>query len=458
MLKSLFTLKIIVYFLLTTTLVFGQERQNNEALIVVNGNILDKNILNEINPKNIESVNVLKDNAAITVYGQIAKKGAILITTKNISKRELKKLYKKYSLGNLIKNESEVFKISGIVYDCEKLPIPGASIKNLNSNAVAQADFDGKFSIEVKINDVLEISFLEFKSQKVKIENEESLIINLKSDQKIILEKPVIYLYPTEKTEIDIKLDLKGELFTTFPKYDKNWDVIAEPSGQIFDKKTNRYYGSLFWDGTMDFPKEHYKYDDGFIVPKEKLTEFFIEKLEKIGLNNQETNEFIQYWLPILERNKYNFIHFLLNEECNEIATLKVNPKPETTIRIYMEFYGLENYTRINEQQLPKTERKGFTLVEWGGADFSGEMSEKDFFTINKLPEYITLSHKRKDPKDIQPLYIIDNKISSKKVFDKLQPSQIKKIETYNSEKGAALYGELGVNGVFEITTINPKK
>ena len=49
-----------------------------------------------------------------------------------------------------------------------------------------------------------------------------------------------------------------------------------------------------------------------------------------------------------------------------------------------MEFYGLENYTRINEQQLPKTERKGFTLVEWGGADFSGEMSEKDFFTINK--------------------------------------------------------------------------
>lgn len=147
-----------------------------------------------------------------------------------------------------------------------------------------------------------------------------------------------------------------------------------------------------------------------------------------------------------------------MNKECDEIATLKVNPKPETTIRIYMEFYGLENYTRINEQKLPKTERKGFTLVEWGGADFSGEMSEKDFFTINKLPEYITLSHKRKDPKDIQPLYVIDNKISSKKVFDKLYPFQIKKIETYSGEKGAALYGELGVNGVFEITTKNPKK
>lgn len=167
-------------------------------------------------------------------------------------------------------------------------------------------------------------------------------------------------------------------MITTFPKYEKNWEVIAEPNGQIFDKKTNRYYGSLFWDGTMDFPEEHYKYDDGFIVPKEKLADFFIEKLEYIGLNNQETNEFIQYWLPILERNKYNFIHFLINEECNEIATLKVNPKPETTIRIYMDFYGLENFTQINEQQLPKTERKGFTLVEWGGSDVSSKIKNNE--------------------------------------------------------------------------------
>jgi hypothetical protein len=154
--------------------------------------------------------------------------------------------------------------------------------------------------------------------------------------------------------------------------------VIAEPNGQIFDKKTKRFYNSLFWDGTMDFSENHYKYDDGFIVSKEKLTDFSIEKLEHIGLNNQETNDFIQYWLPILERNNFNFIHFLVNEECNEITTLNVNPKPETAIRIYMEFYGLENYTQINKQQLPKTERNGFTLVEWGGADVSIKIKKNE--------------------------------------------------------------------------------
>lgn len=443
----------LIIFLLTITPLLAQETTDNSPLIVVNGNILHKDVLEAIDPKNIESVNVLKDKAATSVYGQNAKNGAILITTKDISKRELKKLYEKYSLENSIKNESQVFKISGTVYDCEKFPIPGAYIKNINSKAETQSDFDGKFSIEGKLNDVLEISYVQFKSQKVKIENKENLVVNLKAEQQIMLEKPVIYLYPTEKTAIDIKLDLKGKLLTTFPKYDKNWDVIAEPNGQIFDKKTNRYYSSLFWDGTIDFSDEHYKYDDGFIVPKEKLAEFLIEKLEHIGLNNQETNDFIQYWLPILERNKYNFIHFLVNEECDEIATLNVNPKPETTIRIYMEFYGLENRTIIKEQQLSKTERKGFTLVEWGGADFSYMMSEDNFFSMNNFPRYISLSQKGRNYEDTKPLYIINGRIASKWIFDTIHPNLITKIEIIDSKKATTLFGSDGIGGVFIITT-----
>ncbi|MBE9576309.1 SusC/RagA family TonB-linked outer membrane protein [Flavobacterium proteolyticum] len=432
----------------------------NNALVVIDGSHTSNEILAHLDLSKITDVTVLKKKEAIEKYGEIGKAGVVEIKTKGYSRETLEKLIKIYAFEQK-PNSGKTFTITGIVTDCEKFSIGGAGISNLNSKTNTFSDFDGKFEIEVHKNDVLEIYSNGFKTERVLISSYNKIEISLKEDQnseKIIVAKPVIYLYPIEKTEIDLQLNFKGKLLTSFPKYDKNWEVVAEPNGQIFDKKSNRYYSSLFWDGTIDFPEEHYKYDDGFIVPKEKLAEFFIEKLEYIGLNNQETNEFIQYWLPILERNKYNFIHFLINEECNEIATLKVNPKAETMIRIYIEFYGLENYTRINEQKLPKTERKGFTIVEWGGADFSGEMSEKDFFTINKLPEYITLSHKRKDPKDIQPLYIIDNKISSKKVFDKLQPSQIKKIETYNGEKGAALYGELGVNGVFEITTKNPKK
>ena len=71
---------------------------------------------------------------------------------------------------------------------------------------------------------------------------------------------------------------------------------------------------------------------------------------------------------------------------------------------------------------------------------------------------YITLSHKRKDPKNIQPLYVIDNKISTKKIFDKLYPSEIKKIEILDGMSGAAYYGEEGRNGVFIVITKSSKK
>lgn len=323
----------------------------------------------------------MKDEKALLLYGEKGKFGVIKITTKNISRRKLKKLYQTYSLKNNVKNETAVFKIAGIVKDCEQLEIPGVTIINLNSQVGTQTDFDGKFTVEVQMGDVLKIELNGYKSERVSIDSKKELKIQLSENptsEKIKVAKPIIYLYPTEKTEIDLKLDFNGQLETTFPKYDENWDVIAEPNGQLFDKKNNRYYSSLFWDGTIDFPEEHYKYNDGFIVPKEKLTEFFIEKLEHISLNNQKTNDFIQYWLPILERNKYNFIHFLINEDCNEIATLNVKPKPETSIRVYMEFYGLENFINCNEQQLPKTVRKGLTLIEWGGADVSSKIKKNE--------------------------------------------------------------------------------
>lgn len=385
----------MLFFFISVNLAFTQEenpktgwkisdraiiRNNQEAIFVVNGNIVHKDIIEVIEPKNIESLNVLKGDQ-IPQNFENAKNGVILITTKNISKKELKNLYQLYPFITQENLQEKKYTIVGTIYDCEKLEIVGATITNLNTNNLATSDFFGKFTLEVRKGDILKIKLNGYKSQRVLINSKNELKIQLlenPNNGKIMVAKPVIYIYPTEKTEIDLELNFKGELLTTFPKYDKNWDVIAEQNGQIFDKKTNRYYSSLFWDGTIDFPEEHYKYDDGFIVPKEKLTEFFIEKLGYIGLNNQETNDFIQYWLPILERNKYNFIHFLVNEKCNEIADLKVNPKPETSIRIYMEFYGLENYINCNEQQLPKTERKGFTIIEWGGADVSSKINNNE--------------------------------------------------------------------------------
>lgn len=380
--KSISIITLILFF----NIVFSQNEESNskswkinpkitsntqnKSLFVLNDVIVSEEAL-KIDPKNIEKVIVLKNNQTIEKYGEKGKNGVIEVTTKNISKKELKKLYLTYPETYLPNTKGNIKTIIGKIVDCENEPIKGVSILNLNSKAFTTSDSLGNYSIEARKNDVLQIAKMGFEGKKVLISNEKTLNFYLKAvqvPQGVIYRKPVIYLYPTKKTEVKITLDVNGKLLTTFPKYDKNWNVIAAPNGQIYDTKTKRNYSSLFWDANVQLPKEHYPYKDGFIISKEKLTEFFIEKLEHIGLNNQETNEFIQFWLPILEQNKYNFIHFLVKDACNEIAKLSVNPKPETTIRIYMEYYGLEEMVTVNEQVLPKIQRKGFTLVEWGGA------------------------------------------------------------------------------------------
>ncbi len=366
---------LFIFFSITT--LFSQDKnsgwkinEKQKTLFVLNDVLVNEEAL-KMDPKNIESVTVLKGDKGILKYGDKGQNGVIEVTTKNISKKELSKLYLLYAETYLPNTKGKINTITGKIVDCEEVPIKDAIIMNLNAKTVATSDSLGNYSIEARKNDVLQISKMGYEIKKVLITNEKKLDFSLKAvpvPEGNIYRKPVIYLYPIQKTEITLTLNVNGKLLTTFPKYDKNWKVIAEPSGQLFDIKTKRNYSSLFWDADVQLPEEHYQYKDGFVISKENLTAFFIEKLEHIGLNNQETNEFIQFWLPILEQNEYNFIHFRINDACNEIAKLNVNPKPETSIRVYMEYYGLEEFTTIKEQILTKTERKGFTLVEWGGA------------------------------------------------------------------------------------------
>ena len=48
---------------------------------------------------------------------------------------------------------------------------------------------------------------------------------------------------------------------------------------------------------------------------------------------------------------------------------LEITPKPDTIIRIVMEFKGLEEPIQIKEQKLITPQRTGFTVVEWGGTE-----------------------------------------------------------------------------------------
>lgn len=183
-------------------------------------------------------------------------------------------------------------------------------------------------------------------------------------EEPIRVYKPVIYLYPAATQNVRVALDYNGTLTHTYPKYPaQGWNVEARPDGELRDLATGKTYYELFWEG-----ESHYKYDvsTGFVVKGEETADFLDNALAQLGLNRREANEFITFWLPQLERNPYNLLHFATTEYTTQ-AKLNVSPHPDTEIRFILVYSPLSQPINIKPQTLNAPPRKGFTLVEWGG-------------------------------------------------------------------------------------------
>ena len=178
--------------------------------------------------------------------------------------------------------------------------------------------------------------------------------------------KPIIYIYPTSVVDVNIKLGYPDYLLVTYPEYDMNgWDVTAYPNGKLIDRKTNRELYSLYWEASNHNQKVS---DEGFVVKGSDTVRFLEEKLSILGLSDREANEFIIYWLPKLKDNKYNYIRFETLDEINKYMPLDINPKPNTLIRVLMDYKPLDEPITVNEQVITKVQRNGYTVVEWGGS------------------------------------------------------------------------------------------
>lgn len=175
--------------------------------------------------------------------------------------------------------------------------------------------------------------------------------------------KPVIYLYPERETPVSVRLRLDGELTCTYPVYGEGWEVIARPDGTLTDA-AGQTYNYLYWEGLTNAQWDTSK---GFCVKGEDSAVFLEEALAKLGLSRKEANEFIVYWLPLMEQNPYNVVQFQ-TDRYTEAAELMIDPAPDTVIRVFMTFRAATEYVQMTPQELIAPDRQGFTVVEWGGA------------------------------------------------------------------------------------------
>jgi hypothetical protein len=185
--------------------------------------------------------------------------------------------------------------------------------------------------------------------------------------------KPNIYLYPEKERKTSVDLSLDGEIVSVYPSFHRtmvkkgSWTVIARPDGTLV--VDGHEYSYLFWEGVPEKPVD-WDLSTGFVVKGSDTREFLQQKLREIGLIPKEYNEFIVYWYPRMKDSPYNLIHFV-GMQYTDIAKLVITPTPDAILRVFMVFKPLAEAIDIAPQIFSPFERKGFTVVEWGGAESS---------------------------------------------------------------------------------------
>jgi hypothetical protein len=175
--------------------------------------------------------------------------------------------------------------------------------------------------------------------------------------------KPVIYLYPKKETQVKVQVDAK--ITKSEPIYPtQGWSVTAKPNGELIYQ--NQSYPYLFWEGLGNGIYPDYK-NQGTLVSQKDLIPTLYKQLSQLGLNQKESADFMEFWQPKLPKTPYVRLTWLNTKDMDTLAPLNVSPKPDTVIRIFLEFEGLDQPVKLKSQNLTAPSRSGFTLIEWGG-------------------------------------------------------------------------------------------
>ena len=223
--------------------------------------------------------------------------------------------------------------------------------------------------------------------------------------------KPAVYLYPSEKQLVNVKVSPKGFLTYTDPIYDlKNgWTVDAYPDGKIYDSRfaiydkpfNYLYYESKIHDEVIQKPTKGWVIQSSVfsgstsspLSPQSSewfgpMEDKFNQLLPQLGLNTLQTKDFIEYWKKALPYSPYYFIGVIDQTNIDQIERLEITPKPDYINRVRIYFERLDHpkqveapvladqrisksanqlETALSDQPINRSANSLFRVVEWGG-------------------------------------------------------------------------------------------
>jgi len=192
---------------------------------------------------------------------------------------------------------------------------------------------------------------------------DKSAITNsFKLDTSIVhVHKPNIYICPTENIELNVYLSfpMGGSIVQSIPMYGNGWSVFVDASGLIDNE-----FDYLFYECQVP---NFFQKENGWIIKQENLEAFFRENLTQIGFVEPEIEDFIEYWIPILNYSSEYILYPQYSKDILPLIELTLSKQPECMLRyFYLIEENLKGISTLESPIIPEFNRNGFTVAEWG--------------------------------------------------------------------------------------------
>lgn len=174
------------------------------------------------------------------------------------------------------------------------------------------------------------------------------------------VDKPNIYLYPDKNMNLSLTLNFPfgGEVIKSLPEYHDGWNVFVDISGKI-----DNAYDYLFYESIQP---DVWQYEKGWCIKRESLKDFFETNMKEYNFNEKEIADFINYWIPLLSDYAYYNIYPQQNSQINKVIQMNFSVQPDNLFRLFYGIKGISEFKSLQEPEIKKIQRNGFTVVEWG--------------------------------------------------------------------------------------------
>ncbi len=176
----------------------------------------------------------------------------------------------------------------------------------------------------------------------------------------VVVYKPNIYLYPKENLEICVNLSFPkgGKVIASIPEYMSGWCVNVTSDGKIDNEFDYLFYESAqpnIWQRT-----------NGWCMEQSKLESFFKTDMANRGFAQNEINDFIEYWIPLMNEFPFYTIYPQTKEAINRVIAVDFSVQPDVFYRLFYCVKGSQTSVNLDEPFYTPFIRNGFTAVEWG--------------------------------------------------------------------------------------------